>query len=68
MLTIRYPKEGMNMDEKKIFDLGNLRLQSGMVLPNAQLTYQTYGKLAADRSNVILFPTSYGAHHTDIER
>ena len=55
------------MDEKKVFDLGNLHLQSGMILPNAQLTYQTYGKLAADRSNVILYPTSYGAHHTDIE-
>ncbi len=55
------------MDDYKVFDLGDLRLQGGMVLPKAQLTYQTYGTLAADCSNVILYPTSYGAHHVDIE-
>ncbi|MBT3533148.1 MAG: alpha/beta fold hydrolase [Rhodospirillaceae bacterium] len=55
------------MNDYKVFELGNLRLQCGMVLPNAQLTYQTYGTLAADKSNVILYPTSYGAHHMDIE-
>ena len=55
------------MGKNKVFNLGNLQLQSGMILPNAQLTYQTYGELAADRSNVILYPTSYGAHHTDTE-
>ena len=55
------------MDKNKVFELGNLQLQSGMILPNAQLTYQTYGELAGDRSNVILYPTSFGAHHTDIE-
>jgi homoserine O-acetyltransferase len=33
----------------------------------AHLAYKTYGMLAPDKSNVILYPTSYGAHHTDIE-
>ena len=55
------------MNDHKVFEMGNLRLQCGMILPNAQLTYQTYGKLAADKSNVVLYPTSYGAHHMDIE-
>jgi homoserine O-acetyltransferase/O-succinyltransferase len=55
------------MAKIQVFELGNLRLQCGMTLPNAQLTYQTYGELAADKSNVVLYPTSYGAHHTDIE-
>ncbi|MBC8242429.1 MAG: alpha/beta fold hydrolase, partial [Alphaproteobacteria bacterium] len=55
------------MTEFKVFELGNLRLQCGMTLPKAQLTYQTYGSLAADKSNVVLYPTSYGAQHTDIE-
>ena len=55
------------MNDYKIFELGNLRLQGGMILPNARLTYQTYGALAADKSNVVLYPTSYGAHHMDIE-
>jgi homoserine O-acetyltransferase/O-succinyltransferase len=36
-------------------------------LPQAQLVYQTYGELAIDRSNVILYPTSYGAQHGDID-
>ena len=55
------------MNDYKVFELGNLTLQCGMILPGAQLTYQTYGKLAADKSNVVLYPTSYGAHHMDIE-
>jgi homoserine O-acetyltransferase len=55
------------MNDYKVFELGSLRLQRGMTLPNAQLTYQTYGTLAADKSNVVLYPTSYGAQHMDIE-
>ncbi|MGM0586021.1 MAG: alpha/beta fold hydrolase [Pseudomonadota bacterium] len=49
------------------FELGPLTLQCGLTLPQAHLTYRTYGRLADDRSNVILYPTSYGAHHTDID-
>jgi homoserine O-acetyltransferase len=37
------------------------------MLPHIRIVYQTYGNLASDRSNVILYPTSYGAQHTDIE-
>lgn len=47
--------------------LDNFELQCGAVLPQAQLVYQTYGELASDRSNVILYPTSYGAQHDDTE-
>jgi homoserine O-acetyltransferase/O-succinyltransferase len=47
--------------------LKNFELQCGVVLPEAQLVYQTYGELKEDGSNVILYPTSYGAQHTDIE-
>ncbi len=47
--------------------LENFPLQCGVTLPQAQLVYQTYGELAGDRSNVILYPTSYGAQHPDIE-
>ena len=49
------------------FDLGQLTLQCGLTLPRAHLAYKAYGRLAANKSNVILYPTSYGAHHTDIE-
>ncbi|MEQ6250902.1 alpha/beta fold hydrolase [Sulfitobacter sp. HNIBRBA3233] len=49
------------------FDLPQFRLQRGMTLPTARLAYRTYGTLNADRSNAILYPTSYGAQHSDID-
>ncbi len=55
------------MPDYEIFDLGPLTLQRGLTLPKAHVAYKTYGTLAADKSNVILYPTSYGAHHTDID-
>jgi homoserine O-acetyltransferase/O-succinyltransferase len=49
------------------FALPHFELQCGVTLPQAELVYQTYGELNADRSNAILYPTSYGAQHTDLE-
>jgi len=50
-----------------VFKIENFQLQCGVVLPEAQLVYQTYGELNSDRTNAILYPTSYGAQHPDIE-
>jgi homoserine O-acetyltransferase/O-succinyltransferase len=50
-----------------VFELGSFRLQSGAILPEARLVYRTIGTLSGDRSNVVLYPTSYGAQHTDID-
>ena len=47
--------------------LGTLSLQSGASLPGAELSWKTYGTLAPARDNVIVYPTSYSAHHTDLE-
>ncbi|MEH2181630.1 alpha/beta fold hydrolase [Nostoc sp.] len=47
--------------------LENFRLECGATLSEARLVYQTYGKLASDRTNAILYPTSYGAQHCDID-
>ncbi len=55
------------MNDYKRCELGDLRLQCGMTVPGAFLAYKTYGTLAADKSNAVLYPTSFGAHHTDIE-
>jgi homoserine O-acetyltransferase len=55
------------MNEFKIFDAGNVPLQSGITFRGARLAYQTYGTLNAERNNAILFMTPFGAHHTDIE-
>lgn len=49
------------------FLLKNFRLQCGLTIPEAKLVYQTYGTLNGDRSNAILYPTSYAAQHPDIE-
>ncbi|MEH6750476.1 MAG: alpha/beta fold hydrolase [Paracoccaceae bacterium] len=53
--------------ETGVFEIPNLKLQRGMTLPRAKLVYKTYGRLAQDKSNVILYPTSYGAQHHDTE-
>ena len=55
------------MADFETFELGPLTLQRGLTLPRAHLAYKTYGRLAPDKSNVILYPTSYAAHHTDID-
>src|SRR3546814_19826376 len=55
------------MSGHSVFELGTVRLQRGMTVPNARLAYKTYGTLAPDKSNVVLYPTSYGAQHTDTE-
>ena len=59
--------DGNRMQDFDTFDLGPLTLQRGLTLPTAHLAYKTYGTLNSDKSNVILYPTSYGAHHTDID-
>ncbi len=51
----------------KSFEAGDVVLQSGRTSRGTRLAYQTYGTLNAQRSNVILFMTPFGAHHTDIE-
>lgn len=46
-----------------IFHLGEVRLQSGVTMPNAFIAYKTYGSLNAAKDNVIIFPTSFGDQH-----
>lgn len=57
----------MSAARADVFELGAFELQSGQVMRDARLVYRTHGELAPDRGNVVLYPTSYGAHHTDIE-
>jgi homoserine O-acetyltransferase len=54
-------------ESASVFELGDFRLKDGKVLPAAKLVYKTYGTLAADRSNAVLYPTSFGARHQDID-
>ena len=53
--------------QQGIFDAGDLTLQSGAVLRDARLSWKAHGTLAPARDNVIVYPTSYGAQHPDLE-
>ena len=50
-----------------VFECGDIGLMQGGVLKDARIVYKTFGTLNAARDNVIVYPTSYSAHHTDIE-
>jgi homoserine O-acetyltransferase/O-succinyltransferase len=41
--------------------------QCGVSLGDVEIVYSTYGELNGDRTNAILYPTSYGAQHGDID-
>jgi len=55
------------MSDYKIFEAGDVVLQSGLTYRGARLAYKTHGTLNVARSNVIVYPTSYGAQHPDLE-
>ena len=48
------------------FDLGSFPLTCGETLEAAQLDYRVFGELNAERSNLVLYPSSYGAWPEDI--
>jgi homoserine O-acetyltransferase/O-succinyltransferase len=51
------------MQGHRTFELGNVRLQSGIMLKDAQLAYATYGTLGQTSDNVVLLPTFYAGTH-----
>ena len=55
------------MTDGDIFELGDVRLQSGVKLHDAHLSYKTHGRLNATAANAILVPTFYAGQHADYE-
>lgn len=55
------------MADYPVFQLGDVSLQTGALLRNAFIAYQTYGTLNAARTNAILYTTPFGSQHPDIE-
>lgn len=49
--------------EKRFMPLGDLPLQNGQVLRDAQLCYQVIGQANAARDNIVLLPSYYGGSH-----
>src|SRR5690242_16993885 len=50
-----------------VFELGDFVLRCGITLREAKLAYKTHGAPNADKSNIVVYPTPYSAHHGDIE-
>lgn len=48
---------------RRLLPLANFRLESGGVLPTAQVAYATFGTLNAARDNAVLVPSYYGADY-----
>ena len=55
------------MAEHRIFEAGEVVLQSGRTLPGAKIAYATHGALDAAGSNVVLCFTPFGARGADCE-
>lgn len=48
-----------------VFDLGDFAVERGGTIRDGKLAWQTHGTLSPARDNVVVFPCSYGATHTD---
>ncbi len=51
---------------QQIVEVGNLDLVSGEVLENCIVGYRIFGKMNADNSNVIIYPTWFGGTSAEI--
>ena len=49
--------------DHETFELGDIRLQSGVTLPAARLAYKTWGSLNESGDNAIIMPTFYTGTH-----
>ena len=49
------------------YQLGDIKLLSGEIVQDAEMAYQTYGKLNDEKNNVILYPTWYSGFISDNE-
>jgi homoserine O-acetyltransferase/O-succinyltransferase len=53
--------------EQQFADLGDFKLENGQVIRNCRIGYRTYGRLAPDRSNVVLWPTWFTGRTAQLE-
>ncbi|MFA4839450.1 MAG: alpha/beta fold hydrolase [Candidatus Neomarinimicrobiota bacterium] len=47
-------------------NLGDFQLENGSIVYDCKIGYRTFGKLNADKSNAIIYPTWFGGVSTDI--
>ena len=53
----------MSKMKYEVFHLHDFELQSGEILPDAQLAYRTYGELDSEAGNTVLLPSFYTGDH-----
>ena len=53
--------------DNTIFELGDFAFESGATLPNARLSYVTYGALNESKTNAVLLPSWYSGNHHGYE-
>ncbi len=56
----------LNAGNQQIARLGDFPLLNSLVIKNCRIGYRTYGKLNAQKSNAILFPTWFGGQSKQI--
>ncbi len=49
------------------FRLGDFHVQSGEVIRDARIVWKSYGTLSPQKDNVVLYPSSFAAQHSDME-
>jgi homoserine O-acetyltransferase len=52
----------------QVFTAHDFALESGRVLPELRITYETYGRLAPDRGNAVLLTHGYTSNHHMVGR
>jgi homoserine O-acetyltransferase len=53
--------------QEGVFAPGDLALRQGGTLPDARIVWRAHGMLSPARDNVVVYPTSYGGQHPDLE-
>ncbi len=62
-VTIEAPAGDLGAVEDRVFLLRDFRLQNGVVMAQAKIAYETYGRLARDGRNAVLVTHGYTSSH-----
>src|SRR5271163_4676980 len=57
------PTADLGTVEDRHFPIRDFRLQTGAVMPEAKIAYETYGRLARDGRNAVLITHGYTSSH-----
>ncbi|NOR86884.1 MAG: hypothetical protein GQ527_04695, partial [Bacteroidales bacterium] len=68
LLLILWTSTIFAQSELQIVNIGDLKTTSGEEIKNCKIGYRTVGKLNADKSNAILWPTWFGGTSEEIAK